>query len=460
VGDGVIATDIHGNVTFLNRVAEELTGWTLTEAVQQPVENIFKIINESTRQVVHQPVRKVLQTGVTSGLANHTLLVRKDGTEIAIDDSGAPIQDADGQTMGVVLVFRDITERRRTEREQAWLASFPQLNPNPILEISLEEQIEFTNRKAQELFPDLLEQGIKHPYLMGWKEITDKILSDPTLVVHREVQVRDRFYQQSIYYDQPYRRIRTYGMDITERKQAEEAVRKYAEELARSNRELEEFAYIASHDLNEPLRKIEMFGSILDRASSRLDMRERDSIQRIVSAAKRMRQMVDGLLTLSRIRTQGQPFIAVDWGMILAEVLSDLEIQLFRTAGHVEAGELPLIQADPLQIRQLLQNLIGNALKYHRAGIPPRVKIICQKTSPNMVQIQIIDNGIGFDESQAERIFQPFQRLVGRSEYEGTGMGLAICRKIVERHNGSIVAHSTAGQGSTFVVTLPIHQPA
>ncbi len=171
-----------------------------------------------------------------------------------------------------------------------------------------------------------------------------------------------------------------------------------------------------------------------------------------------MRQMIDGLLSLSRVKTQEQPFVWVDWEKVLAEVLSDLETQLSRTGGRVEVCEMPQTQADPLQIHQLLQNLIGNALKYHRPEVPPQVKITCQEMKPNAVQIQVQDNGIGFDEKESDRIFQPFQRLVGKSEYEGTGMGLAICRKIVDRHNGTITVSSTPGKGSTFIVTLPIHQ--
>ena len=272
------------------------------------------------------------------------------------------------------------------------------------------------------------------------------------------MRVDDHYYQQSIYYSQEYGRIRAYGIDITARKQAEEVVRKSAEELARSNRELEAFAYIASHDLNEPLRKIEMFGKILVDAAAPLDECHQDYLRRMIGASRRMREMVDGLLTLSRVMTQGQPFAPVDLAKTLQEVLSDLEMQLQRTGGSVEGCALPVIQADALQIRQLFQNLIGNALKYHRPEVPPRVKMSCEKIDPNSLVIQIEDNGIGFEESQTERIFQPFHRLVGRSEFEGSGLGLAICRKIVERHSGGIIARSAPDRGSTFVVTLPIQR--
>lgn len=300
-----------------------------------------------------------------------------------------------------------------------------------------------------------MEQGICHPYLAGWAEIENKIRSNPKLIIHRDVQVGICYYQQSIYYAKEYDRIRTYGMDITQRKQAEETSQNYAEKLARSNRELEDLAFIASHDLNEPLRKIKAFGRKLVSSASKLDEQERDYLKRTINAATRMRQMIDGLLSLSLVTRDGQSFVQTDVGIILSEVLIDLEFQISRTKGSVKTCDFPMIQADPLQIRQLFQNLIGSALKYHRPGVPPEVHISCQSIAPNTIQIQIQDNGIGFDQSQMERIFQPLQRLVSDNEFEGSGMGLSICRKIVERHGGAIIAHSDLGQGSNFVITLP-----
>jgi signal transduction histidine kinase len=188
------------------------------------------------------------------------------------------------------------------------------------------------------------------------------------------------------------------------------------------------------------------------------------------NAAERMQTLINDLLTLSRIMTKAQPFVPVDLAQVVQEVLSDLEVRIEHTRGQVEVGELCTIDADPLQMRQLLQNLIGNALKFHQDVEPPRVRIYSQllkgeqqqstgnSAIPALCQILVEDNGIGFDEKYKDRIFNPFQRLHGRSEYEGTGMGLAICRKIVERHNGSITVQSGLGQGSTFIVTLPLQQ--
>jgi PAS domain S-box-containing protein len=248
-------------------------------------------------------------------------------------------------------------------------------------------------------------------------------------------------------------------IDVTARKQAEEALQDYSEQLKRSNEALEDFAFIASHDLREPLRKVQAFGDALRaRYSQDLDERGRDYVERMYQAVERMNSMLDGLLAYSRVTTRGQAFKQVDLHRLATEVLSDLEISIRQTRGQVELQELPVIDADPVQIRQLFQNLIGNALKYHRPGVPPRVTVSSTRTSPDQIEISVRDNGAGFDMAFAGCLFQPFHRLHNRSVYAGTGMGLAICRKIVERHGGSIAGRSVPGEGSVFAVILPCNQ--
>jgi light-regulated signal transduction histidine kinase (bacteriophytochrome) len=188
------------------------------------------------------------------------------------------------------------------------------------------------------------------------------------------------------------------------------------------------------------------------------------------NAAQRMQTLIDDLLILSRVTTKAQPFVPVNLSQVTQEVLSDLEVCIQQSRGHVEVGELPIIDADPLQMRQLLQNLISNAMKFYRNEELPVVKIYSQLlenqedyptgglTAAEFCQIIVEDNGIGFDEKYLDRIFNVFQRLHTRNEYQGTGVGLAICRKIAERHEGSITAESTLEVGSKFIVTLPIKQ--
>jgi light-regulated signal transduction histidine kinase (bacteriophytochrome) len=227
---------------------------------------------------------------------------------------------------------------------------------------------------------------------------------------------------------------------------------------------------VASHDLQEPLRKIQAFGDRLYRKfTDHLGEQGQEYLERISTAATRMRKLIDDLLSFSRVASRAHPFEPVDLSEVVRRVLGDLEESLLQSGGSVEVGRLPTIDADPTQMQQLMQNLIGNALKFHRPGVPPVVTIqgeivtdegVAGERPPDSVcRLVVADNGIGFDEIYRERIFQIFQRLHGRSEYEGTGIGLAICRKIAERHGGAIGASSEPGQGATFVVTLPVHHP-
>jgi PAS domain S-box-containing protein len=246
--------------------------------------------------------------------------------------------------------------------------------------------------------------------------------------------------------------------DITISKQAEVNLKVYAAKLEQSNRDLQEFAYIASHDLQEPLRKVLAFGDRLaNKYGDVLDETGSDYLKRMRDASQRMQTLINDLLSFSRVTTRAQPFTVVDLNSLTEDVISDLEYQIDRTQGHVEVGNLPVIEADPTQMHQLLQNLINNALKFHQDGTPPIISVSSQLMD-GKCRINVKDNGIGFDIQYLDRIFKPFQRLHGRQEYEGSGMGLAICRRIVERHSGEITAISAPGEGSTFIVTLPINQ--
>ena len=218
---------------------------------------------------------------------------------------------------------------------------------------------------------------------------------------------------------------------------------------------------MASHDLQEPLRKIQAFGDRLDvKYAKQLGQQGQDYLRRMRNAAERMQILIRELLTYSRITTKIQPFAATDLNTIVREVLSDLETRIEQTKGQVTVGQLPTIEADSLQMRQLFQNLISNALKFHQPEVPPAIEIshVSGADSDSAIELEIRDNGIGFDEKYLDRIFTPFQRLHGRSEYEGTGMGLAICRKIIERHGGRLKAKSVPGHGSTFTIALPCRQ--
>lgn len=251
--------------------------------------------------------------------------------------------------------------------------------------------------------------------------------------------------------------------DISDIKRAEDELKLYAERLERSNRELQDFAFIASHDLREPLRKIQAFGDILrTQYAKNLDAEGADYLERMCSAAGRLQSMVRGLLEYSRVVTRGAGFNLIDLGRVVDGAIMDLEWQIEDERAAVVREDLPAIEADSDQMHQLFQNLLSNALKF-RGKEPPYIRIYARpdqssKDSGQRWQIFIEDNGIGFEEQYAERIFALFERLHGRSEYEGSGMGLAICRRIAERHGGTITAHALPGKGATFIVTLPARQ--
>lgn len=241
---------------------------------------------------------------------------------------------------------------------------------------------------------------------------------------------------------------------------AEKELKIYADKLQKSNQELQDFAHVASHDLQEPLRKISAFSDRLkSKYAAVLDETGLDYLERMQKAAQRMQKLIEGLLTYSRVTTKAQPFEPVNLSAVARDVLADLEVRIQNSGGRVEIGSLPTVDADPIQMRQLLQNLIANALKFHKEEQPPVVKVLADTSDDGdngFCRLTVEDNGIGFDEKYAERIFGVFERLHGRQEYEGSGIGLSVCRRIVDRHGGTIMAKSAPGEGATFTIALPL----
>jgi PAS domain S-box-containing protein len=247
--------------------------------------------------------------------------------------------------------------------------------------------------------------------------------------------------------------------EIRHRLKIERELQEYGKNLARSNQELQDFAYVASHDLQEPLRKIQAFGDLLESEYKDQIGDGREYLSRMRSAASRMSILIQDLLAFSRVTTKPQQLDQVDLNVIVKEVIGDLETSISEKDGKVSMAKLPAVWADATHMRQLFQNLISNALKFHKEGTPPKVAISVKARAKDdkYYEIHVKDNGIGFDEKYLDRIFSVFQRLHGRDTYEGTGIGLAVCRKIVERYRGKIDAKSKLNSGSTFIIKLPIN---
>jgi light-regulated signal transduction histidine kinase (bacteriophytochrome) len=255
----------------------------------------------------------------------------------------------------------------------------------------------------------------------------------------------------------PEGEIAAFILNISDRKQAEQSVLRITEDLRRSNAELEQFAYVASHDLQEPLRMVASYTKLLEkRYQGRLDADADDFINYVVDGATRMQQLINSLLDYSRVGTRGRDFTSTSCEKILKEAQANLEVSIQESGARITHDTLPTVRADTLQLIQLFQNLIGNAIRF-RSEKPPEIHICAEQRDDNWL-FSIRDNGIGMESQYFDRIFVIFQRLHTRAEYAGTGIGLAICKKIVERHGGRIWVESELGKGSTFFFTLPIQQ--
>ncbi|WP_164084952.1 sensor histidine kinase [Pseudazoarcus pumilus] len=249
--------------------------------------------------------------------------------------------------------------------------------------------------------------------------------------------------------------IRIVGVarDVTEQKEAENNLLIALDQVQRSNRELEDFAYVASHDLQEPLRKIKVFSDRLDARSDEFDEKGRDYLSRISRSAERMQTLIRDLLGYSRVATRAEAMRQVSLDQILTDVLNDLEVAIGDAQASIERSPLPVVTGDPRQLQQLMQNLLENALKFRRPKTASRIRVF-SRSERTSVQILVEDNGIGIDEEFVERIFRPFQRLHGKGEYPGSGIGLAIVKKIADRHGAQIEVLPTPGGGATFCVTF------
>ncbi|WP_179401583.1 sensor histidine kinase [Burkholderia guangdongensis] len=469
IGDGVVATDVDGRITFFNRVAEQLTGWQSHTAVGQPIAGVLTLKHASTQENVPNPALIALEERQTTNLAGRTRLVSRDGTETRVDGNGAPTFDEAGKLVGSVLVVRDVSERERAE-ERFRLAV--EAAPNAMIMVNGEGRIVLVNSQAEKLF------GYPRSDMIG--QSIDLLVPERFRAAHAD--------HRSAFFGRPHTRPMGVGRDlygvrhdgtefpveiglnpintsdgmlvlsaiadITERKRAERELRLRSEELARSNRDLEQFAYVASHDLQEPLRAVAGPLQLLQRRyRGQLDERADEFIGHAVDGATRMQSLIDDLLSYSRVGRLENPRQPTDVEQVLDDALRNLSAAIRDAQAEISRDPLPVVPAIATQVTLLFQNLVGNALKFRSAERPVRIHVGAQTRDGAWV-FHVRDNGIGIDPQYYERIFLIFQRLHTRREYPGTGLGLALCKRIVEHHGGHIWVESLPGQGTTFFFTL------
>jgi len=488
IGDAVLSTDVAGRVTFINPVAERLTGWPAAEAIGRPLDEVFCIVSETDGVSVESPVAHVLRSGTVVGLANHTVLVAKDGTRRPIDDSAAPIRSPAGDLIGVVLVFRDVTERRRAELESLRLAAIVEGSDDAIIAKTLDGRVTSWNPAAERIFgykaEEMVGQPIKKllpPDRLNEEENILQCLRRGNRVEHFET-VRVRKDGRHIHVAVTVSPIRDseghvvgaskIARDISSQKESELALRtaqakleSHALELERevvdrTHRlretvgELEAFSYSLSHDLRAPLRAIQGFTEIVLSDYADKIPEAADHLRRVVSAAARMDRLIQDVLAFARVSRQDLAVGTVDPERLVRDLVEERP-ELHPPRGRVII-ESPLlaVTGDEASLTQCIANLLDNAVKFVATGTMPEVRVSTARVG-NVVRIHVVDNGIGIDEAGKQKLFGVFQRLATQQNYQGTGLGLAIVRKAAERMGGRVGVESTPGKGSTFWVELP-----
>jgi PAS domain S-box-containing protein len=483
--DGVVFVNPEGEITYANAAAERIL-----EVYRDGI--LGRYYHERNWQQIdeHGDPYPADRLPLTLALREHRAvesvehgIVAPNGDRKWLSVNAAPLMDGEGQLYGAVASFRDVTQQKRMEEalrdsEQRYRTLFDHAG-DAIFVHDLDGQFLDVNRVACERLGYTREALLEMtPMDIAASEDADQVRGHIEAIQRAEhivfeathvrrdgtripVEINSRYIE---YEGRPA--VLNLARDITGRREAEEAIGRYADELERSNEELEHFAYIVSHDLREPLRMVSSYLALLKRRyAGDLDAKADKFIDYAVDGADRMQEMIQALLDLSRVETQGRDFAPTDTGAIVARTLKALGRVIHETEAEINHGPLPTVMADEAQLTQVFQNLIANALKFHREGVLPRVHIAAREgerggEGEGEWVFSVTDNGIGLDPAQADRLFQVFQRLHTREEYEGMGIGLALCKRIIERHGGRIWVESRPGEGSTLVFTLPIRKEA
>ena len=460
IGDAVISTDGAGRVVFVNPVAQSLLGVREADIVDKQLDDVFRIVNEFTRKPVESPVAQVLREGTIVAMANHTILLAMDGKEIPIDDSGAPIRDQSGAIQGTVLVFRDVTARRRAEETNRLLASIVQSSDDAIFSKDLTGIVISWNRGAERIF------GYPAREMIG-RSITAIFPPDRSnelpAILQRIARGERIEHQQTVRQTKngellsvsltispmldPLGRIigaSVISRDITGQVRAADRLARLNADLQRSNevlaltnQDLERFAFIASHDLQEPLRMITAYSQLLIKSyPGQFGSEASVFVGNIVDGTTRMRDLLADLLAYTEIRGRDEePLEVIDLNTVIEDVRQNLKASIDENSAVLSHDPLPLLHAHRAHFQSLFQNLTSNAIKY-RSAQPPRIHISVQQADDEL-RFSVSDNGIGIPAEYHKHIFEVFRRLHSR-KIPGTGVGLAICQRIVERYGGRI----------------------
>jgi PAS domain S-box-containing protein len=465
----VAMTDVKGSITYVNDKFCAISKYSREELLGQD----HRIINSSyhPKEFFQQMYRTIAEGGVWRGEIRNRA---KDGSIYWVDSTIVGFAGADGKLDKYVAIRVDITERKRAEEVRERLAAVVESSDDAIIGKTMDGTITSWNRGAEKVFGYSSSEAVGKPIQMlvpperanEEPDILARIGRGESVDHFETVRVRKdgKGIEVSVTIS-PIRDssgaivgVSKVAHDISERKRAEQRLADKVEELARSNRDLEQFAYAASHDLQEPLRMVASYTQLLaERYGGKLDENADKFLGYAREGALRMQVLIRDLLTFSRVVQAGVPRKNVDCDVALEEALQSLTAAIEESGAVVTHTALPNIWADQTQIAQVFQNLIGNAIKFHN-GAPPQCAVSAEKSGCNWL-FSVSDKGIGIAPEYAENIFVVFQRLHARSEYPGNGIGLAICKKIVEHYGGTIWVESKVGQGSTFKFTLPAAAP-
>jgi len=469
ISDVIWVTDMNLRPTYLSPSYTRLTGFSIEEAMARGIEQSLTPASLKSAANAFKKAFAASQEEENKnrvpGLPPLELEVkRKDGTTVWVASTLNFIRDSSGRPIEMLGILRDITDRKRAEE----LFTALSVNSPVGIYIASDGRFLFTNPEFRAFVGYSQDELLgKNPLDLAAPEDRDRVRENAVSMLKGDRSSsyeygivnkagETRWVMETVTSIQYQGRRAALGnlVDITERKQMEQKLKETLAELECSNRELEQFAYVASHDLQEPLRMVGSYVQLLaQRYGGKLDSDADDFINYAVDGANRMQRMIQDLLAYSRVSTHGKSFQPTNCEVVFDQVVEVLRLAIEESGAVVTHDPLPIVPADDSQMAQLFQNLMGNAIKF-RGEAAPRIHVSATETEDEWL-FSVRDNGIGIDPQYHERIFVVFQRLHRREEYPGTGIGLAICKKVVERHGGRIWVESEIGKGTTFCFTIP-----